>query len=331
MEESKGRERDILVDIARGIGMFAVIVGHTIPNCYLKNLIYAFHMPLFFFLSGYLYRLNYEKSLIFVKRKFMKLITPYTITALVLIAYSFVENVFKSNLQNFIYDFIGYIYGAGEPIEIGEVVIKSAGAIWFFWASFWGISILNYIVRMKAYYAVSVIGLLSWIALWSSRVFFLPLSIQSGMLSSIYLYAGHYYKRTNKELIMNNNFMFITFIAIFIILAKLEGVFVFATVNMPSPILNIVNSFVGIYLIFSFIRKFNFKVYKYFSLMGRNSMYVLCFHLLEMRMLPWGRIEIIFEYFGLPQIVFVFVTIIIRLFMAMIVSIIVETQISRCY
>lgn len=46
------KQRDAVVDIAKGIGILLVVYGH------LKNpfnpFIYAFHMPLFFFLSGFL-------------------------------------------------------------------------------------------------------------------------------------------------------------------------------------------------------------------------------------------------------------------------------------
>ena len=50
-----GRERLPWVDVARGLGIVLVVLGHSpalrgAP----KTLIYAFHMPLFFFLSGFL-------------------------------------------------------------------------------------------------------------------------------------------------------------------------------------------------------------------------------------------------------------------------------------
>lgn len=43
-------ERMIEYDIARGIGIMAVLLGHSKIGV---NLIYAFHMPLFFVISGY--------------------------------------------------------------------------------------------------------------------------------------------------------------------------------------------------------------------------------------------------------------------------------------
>ena len=42
------------IDLAKGLGMLLVILGHCV--CFggiMHNAIFAFHMPLFFILSGY--------------------------------------------------------------------------------------------------------------------------------------------------------------------------------------------------------------------------------------------------------------------------------------
>lgn len=39
------------IDISKGLGMLLVIAGHTIALKY-SSILYTFHMPLFFFLSG---------------------------------------------------------------------------------------------------------------------------------------------------------------------------------------------------------------------------------------------------------------------------------------
>lgn len=49
------------IDIVKFIGIFLVILGHSISadNKQLevyRNFIYSFHMPLFIFISGYLYK-----------------------------------------------------------------------------------------------------------------------------------------------------------------------------------------------------------------------------------------------------------------------------------
>ena len=53
--------RILWVDAARGIGMMLVVLGHAISDTTMDNpllsrlfyFIYSFHMPLFFFISGY--------------------------------------------------------------------------------------------------------------------------------------------------------------------------------------------------------------------------------------------------------------------------------------
>lgn len=45
------------IDIAKGIGIILMVIGHACyPHIYIFNCIYIFHMPLFFFLSGFLFK-----------------------------------------------------------------------------------------------------------------------------------------------------------------------------------------------------------------------------------------------------------------------------------
>lgn len=53
------------IDWARIIGIYLVILGHMQYcglNMYIKNFIYLFHMPLFFFISGMLHKNSFNKS-----------------------------------------------------------------------------------------------------------------------------------------------------------------------------------------------------------------------------------------------------------------------------
>ena len=55
-------QRHNYIDICKAIGIILVILGHTyqIPDI-LLSIIYSFHMPMFFMLSGLLY--NREKTI----------------------------------------------------------------------------------------------------------------------------------------------------------------------------------------------------------------------------------------------------------------------------
>lgn len=67
------------IDIAKGIGIMLVIAGHTI--CLgISRPIYAFHMPLFFFLSGLVFDNNkYSKFSVFFSVKTKQILKPWAI------------------------------------------------------------------------------------------------------------------------------------------------------------------------------------------------------------------------------------------------------------
>ncbi|HEX7782649.1 MAG TPA: acyltransferase family protein [Sphingobium sp.] len=55
-ERAAAAQRFEWVDVARGIGIVAVVIGHVWSRGLPHSLTYSFHMPLFFLLSGYLFR-----------------------------------------------------------------------------------------------------------------------------------------------------------------------------------------------------------------------------------------------------------------------------------
>jgi fucose 4-O-acetylase-like acetyltransferase len=55
-ERAASAQRYEWVDAARGIGILAVVLGHVWTGGEIRSLVYTFHMPLFFLLSGYLFR-----------------------------------------------------------------------------------------------------------------------------------------------------------------------------------------------------------------------------------------------------------------------------------
>jgi len=70
------------IDIARGIGILLVVLGHndfSLVSAFAYHVIYSFHMPLFFFLSGYF--INTTRGFWdFTIRRFHSLLKPYFFT-----------------------------------------------------------------------------------------------------------------------------------------------------------------------------------------------------------------------------------------------------------
>lgn len=72
------KERIEWLDIAKGLGIFLVVLGHNSIPFVVFIWIYSFHMPLFFYLSGFLFSADkYNSTWEFVKRKAQTLLLPY--------------------------------------------------------------------------------------------------------------------------------------------------------------------------------------------------------------------------------------------------------------
>jgi acyltransferase len=75
------------IDAAKGIGIFLVVLGHTLPSAAKSvAIIYAFHMPLFFFLSGLTAKSWAPGSASAFVRGFRSLIVPYVFFSVISIA-----------------------------------------------------------------------------------------------------------------------------------------------------------------------------------------------------------------------------------------------------
>lgn len=73
------------IDVAKGYGILLVMLGHLNPGV-LKPYIYSFHVPLFFFLSGYVFNTK-RKFTDFFTRKCKGILLPYFSFGLIIIAF----------------------------------------------------------------------------------------------------------------------------------------------------------------------------------------------------------------------------------------------------
>lgn len=91
------------LDIAKGIGIFLVVIGHFInQNSYPGIIIYSFHMPLFFFLSGLCFNENKYSSFkfLFISRLRTVLWPCFCFTVIISFLQSFLIDIPLSDLKN---------------------------------------------------------------------------------------------------------------------------------------------------------------------------------------------------------------------------------------
>jgi len=121
------------IDIFRGFGIILMIMGHINFGSIFDHYIHAFHMPMFFFITGYFYKTKSMSTLEYVIKKAKSLIVPY-------ISFAIFHSVFyiilyKSFSIQFLYHIL-LINTDGMPIT---------GALWFLTALFF-VDILYYLL-----------------------------------------------------------------------------------------------------------------------------------------------------------------------------------------
>lgn len=141
-------------DIAKGIGIFLVVLGHIEVTKYnVLIVISSFHMPLFFVISGMLMYLSGEEHRSFgtyIKGKLRRIALPYvyfSIAALVMEV--IVTNIFKAfSLEGFI-----------DRIKM-TITLYGNSVLWFLPALFFS-SLIFYLLRRKTGHVVTIFVVLA--------------------------------------------------------------------------------------------------------------------------------------------------------------------------
>lgn len=125
------KERLVTWDIAKGLCIILVVIGHYYPEnapewySAIHNFIYSFHMPVFLFISGFIYMAT-QKDVpygTFVMKKVKRLIIPYISTSVIIIALKLVS-------QSFL-----YVENPVTCMSFTEILYKPAAGyfLWFIW------------------------------------------------------------------------------------------------------------------------------------------------------------------------------------------------------
>lgn len=118
------------IDICKGFGIILMILGHIPVDKIPMILIYSFHMPLFFILSGFLVKSeNNPLTFTSIKRKFQKFLIPYAIFLVPAYILWFIELKPKT-FNHAIKPLVAAIWDNTNNMPI-------AGALWFLPSLLW--------------------------------------------------------------------------------------------------------------------------------------------------------------------------------------------------
>lgn len=119
------------IDIARGILIIFIVLGHTITDGPLWRYLFSFHVPAFFFLSGYCYVHKKQSATDFLSHRFCTIMIPYFVFSLFsIIVFSIgsiilpsLNNILDCNIKN---NILCMIYGNSKP-----AIMKYNQPLWF--------------------------------------------------------------------------------------------------------------------------------------------------------------------------------------------------------
>lgn len=275
------KERIRWIDMAKGIGILLVMIGHLgLP--YAKTWIYTFHIPLFFMLSGCVFR-GYDKDFkSFFIKKLKSIVVPYFCLGIFLPIFFSIQSYFidkERNITVYINFFVDFL------------IQKRWFTIWFI-ACLFIVEILFFFIVKLCKNNMKPIVIVSCILAAVSMAYFklggpaLPWNIDIAF-SALPFFAGGYYLFNNKTIyeffLEKRPVKFLVFLA----LAILNVGCAYATLRISNELLDMssglwgfppltyIAAFAGSLCVIMFS---NFIIIKPIEYIGKNSLVYYAWH-----------------------------------------------------
>lgn len=244
----------------------------------IRHFVFTFHMPLFFLVSGYLYKNRSAKDTL--KKDFSRLGVPYLVTCLaVLLYYLLYYLITKSHNAEPLREYaFASIWGSGTQHScLLFADFPSIGAIWFLPALLVCKNVYNLLPKKNRLLNSSVLFLIATII--GRYLIYLPFSILSGLSAIIFYAIGDRLKTIKK---INPPFWIIglmcwaisfKFSHVYLVQPQLDLYFIDVIGATTASIL--------VYLLAKRISCIPFLMQP-FSWLGKNSLFILCFHLFDL-------------------------------------------------
>ncbi|WP_335455023.1 acyltransferase family protein [Neobacillus niacini] len=267
------------IDACKGIGIFLVIIGHTTLVSTPRLHIYSFHMPMFFFLSGFLFSSkNNFKEFVFSKVK--SLLVPYFAFAVI--------------------SFLLFSYYQNQPIDINKFLVSTLESkrnfiyyndpLWFLTSLFLIEIIFYFIVKFvkNKFTILLVVLIVSFLAFSelgaTSGARILPWSLDQSLYYIVYFGIGYlirYMQWFDKNLKKSIVLMGISSLYIWLIVDSTLYQKLWGFLHLPSVVQGYLSGIIWAALAISFV--IYLSLFLSFSpvinFVGKNSLTLMVLHL----------------------------------------------------
>lgn len=287
------------LDMVKAFAFLFVVLGHTkyqLPDDIFR-FAFAFHMPIFFIVSGYFFKTD-KITVDFMKKSFKSLILPYIYATLAVIAINIIIDINSgANVFAHVRKWISAMfYGSGSRTdwEYWPTKVYTMGATWFLLAMFWARIILASVLGWfkdnigGQFFVVIVIAFAGYYM--SNNGQWLPLSFYSGMCAVFFMYIGYlckHYSVFDKKCPVIIYFMMVL-VGLY---ATYGSVYMSMVANRyKDGLMNFIGAVCISFVVIKFFKfwesKTSFGV-NALAYVGRNTLLLICLHFIEAKFISW--------------------------------------------
>lgn len=266
------------IDMAKGYGTLLVIYSHLGVGP-LWTWIYSFHLPLFFFLSGYVFSTKYDFKT-FLKKKCVSIVVPYFCLGIAMVLFEILKQLVKG------------VFSTESVKDLLQhfVLQQRLWTLWFMACLFF-LNILFYLlvkVCKREWMVIALSMILPLIGLYYYKQGGTPLYWNADVcvMAIPFFSLGYFYKLNNekvdaffqKKWLSVFLFVFLGIVNILSWRLSLDetglGLEMFAS-NYGNPIFTYIAAFAGIFCVVIFSKWFVIEPIRY---IGENSMIYYAWH-----------------------------------------------------
>lgn len=265
------------IDLIKGIAVILVVIGHNLQDeMILFKIIYSFHVPLFFLISGYCFNIReLDTFSSIIKKKSIALLKPYYILgAISAIIYSIYINNSITVLKTY--------YFCNRKQMGGETPFNTP--LWFLPCLF-GVTILYYLLfkytkKLVTCIFVCVFAFIGYIV---KDKYFVPYSLDSGFYYLIFFATGNYLRNGKIGNVIRDTKISYAMISMIIFLSQIFTIIYDIEFNaFFSFIYSFVLALSGIYICYYISKALSSRSLNFLSrtisYLGKNSLLMMALH-----------------------------------------------------
>jgi fucose 4-O-acetylase-like acetyltransferase len=296
--------------VARGIGIILVVLGHSEFPRYAARFDSFFHVPIFFFISGYFYKEAYSlQPSTLVKRRLRSLYLPfigYELFFLVFHNVFFTLHIYSPNLpiagsivnyyslRDFCFALFNILtFGCTQPVMWGFWFIQSLFTVTIIFLAISWITINKLSSCNGARLLMIVITFIIGIG-FANYGIRLPRSLVPSLVCTIFFYFGFLYNRYENLIPINKSGFAVTILILVCSVILYDEQISVASHNYIRFTYFLINALMGIYAMLYLstylVARMDCTTLRF---IGHNSLHILALHMISFRLIAYFQVRLL--------------------------------------